>query len=401
MKVTLKKTTTLSSYTMENFTFCNPTRIVFGNDSIEQLASEIERTGAKNVLIHYGSDRVKKDGLYAKAVKQLAKAGSKYAELGGVVPNPRLSLVRVGVKMCKEEGIDLILAIGGGSVIDSAKAIAAGARYEGDVWDFFTGKSSIKEALPVATILTIPAAGSESSMATVVTNEETQEKKGHLSEHLRPVFSLLDPQLTKSLPAFQTACGAADMLAHTLERYFVSIKNVDVTDRLLEAHMRSIIKNAKLALMDPENYDYRAELMLAGYIAHNDWLDVGRTRGDWATHVLEHELSAYNDIAHGAGLAIMFPAWMKRVCKEDVRRFAQWARNVWGIESYDDEEATRLGIQALEVFFKEIGLPTRLSEVDIVAQDTKKMIERLKDAGLGQFKKLTGEDIAVIYENAL
>lgn len=382
---------------MENFSYQNETKIIFGKDTTDKLAEELNAIKPNKVLLHYGTSHIKKSGLYDQVIAQLKETAIPFVELGGVVPNPHLELVQEGIELCRKEDADFILAVGGGSVIDSAKAIAAGVPYDGDVWDFYDGKASVEEALPIASILTIPAAGSESSMFTVITNTATKRKYGMGSPLLRPVFSILDPALTATLPDYQTACGASDMLAHTLERYFVPVKHVDVTDRLCEVHMGSIMKNAKLVLREPTNYDYRAEILLAGYIAHNDWLDVGRTRGDWATHAIEHELSALYDIAHGAGLAIIFPAWMKHVYKEDVKRFSMWARNVFGISAYDDEEATLLGISALEQFYKEIGMPTRLSEADLPADKIDEMATNAtKNGPLGSFKKLSKEDVVAI-----
>ena len=386
---------------MEDFIYQNATRIIFGKDTVKALAGQLKDAGVKKALLHYGSDRIKEAGLYDEVLTQLKDAGVAFVELSGVVPNPRLSLVREGVELCREEGVDIVLAVGGGSVIDSAKAIAAGARYAGDVWDLFEGKAPVREALMVATVLTIPAAGSESSPASVVTDEENGRKVGLLSDRLRPVFSILDPSLTVTLPDYQTACGVADMLAHVMERYFVSVSHVDVTDRLCEAHMRSIVKNARLVLANPQDYDYRAEVMLAGMIAHNDWLNVGRTRGDWASHAIEHELSAAYDIAHGAGLAIVFPAWMRHVYKEDAARFALWAREVWGVSSHDDDEAALLGISSLESFFREIGLPVRMSEAGIGGDRIVEMASLAVKGGLlGQFKSLGEDDVKAIYDLA-
>jgi len=272
--------------------------------------------------------------------------------------------------------------------------------YEGDVWDFYEHKVIAEKAMPIATILTIPAAGSESSSGTVVTNEEIKRKKAFGSPLLQPIFSILNPEFTKTLPDYQTACGASDMLAHVFERYFVATKNVDVTDRLCLAHMKSIMKNARLVLENPNDYDLRAEIMLAGYIAHNGWLDVGRTRGDWASHIIEHELSAEYDMAHGAGLAIIFPAWMKYVYKENIARFELFAKEVFGIDK-TGEEGVLLAISKLEEFYKEIGMPRRMSEANIENPDIKKLSSQASGQGtIGQFKELTKEDVEKIYELA-
>ncbi|WP_223702399.1 iron-containing alcohol dehydrogenase [Sutcliffiella deserti] len=386
---------------MENFTFQNGTKIIFGKDTELQVGEESIAYG-KKLLLHYGGGSIKESGLYDTIIKSLQEHDIEVYELGGVKPNPRISLVREGVALCKEHNLDFILAVGGGSVIDSAKAIAAGAKYEGDVWDFFTGESPVTECMPIGVVLTIPAAGSETSTGTVVTNEEGWYKRATGHSKMRPQFAIMNPVLTYTLPSYQTACGITDMMAHILERYFTNEKNVELTDRLCEATLKTIINNAHIVLDDPSNYAARAEIMWSGTIAHNDLLSTGRT-GDWASHDIEHEISGIYDIAHGAGLAIIFPAWMKYVYKHDINRFAQFANRVWDVElDLNDLEKTALtGINKMEQFFNSIGMPTSLAEVEIgdehFAEMAKKATERWP---LGNFVKLHEEDVYKIYQIA-
>ena len=291
---------------MINFTFQNATKIVFGKETESLVGEEINKIG-KKVLLHYGGGSIKKSGLYDAVVNSLKKANVEIVELSGVKPNPRLSLIQEGITICKEQGIDSILAVGGGSVIDSAKGIAIGALYNGDVWDFYTGKAYVEAALPIGVILTIPAAGSETSGGSVVTNEDGWYKRSTGGDALRPKFSILNPELTYTLPDYQTACGIVDMFAHILERYFTKTTNVEVTDRMAEGVMKAIIDNAPKVLNSSKDYNARAEIMWAGTVAHNDSLSTGKV-GDWGSHDIEHEMSGIYDIAHGAGLAIVFPA---------------------------------------------------------------------------------------------
>ena len=330
---------------MINFTFQNATKIIFGKDTESLVGEEINKIG-KKILLHYGGGSIKKSGLYDAVIKSLKNANVEVVELSGVKPNPRLSLIQEGIKICKEQGIDAILAVGGGSVIDSAKGIAAGALYDADVWDFYTGKANIKAALPIGVILTIPAAGSETSGGSVVTNEDGWYKRSTGSDLLRPQFSILNPELTYTLPDYQTACGIVDMFAHILERYFTRTQNVEVTDRMSEAVMKVIIDNGLKVLQDSKDYNARAEIMWAGTIAHNDILATGKV-GDWGSHDMEHEISGIYDIAHGAGLAIVFPAWMTYVHKEDIPRFAQYANRVWNVDInvFNMEETALEGIK--------------------------------------------------------
>lgn len=385
---------------MENFTYYCPTKIIFGKGTEELFGEEAKRFG-KKALLHYGGGSIKRTGLYGKITDSLKNAGIEYIELPGVVPNPRLSMVREGIELCRKNGIEFILAVGGGSVIDSAKAIAAGVPYEGDVWDFFSKDVPIEKTLPVGVVLTIAAAGSESSGSMVITNEDGPVKGSAKSDLIRPGFAILDPELTFSVPKPQTAYGIIDMMAHVFERYFTNTKSVGLTDELCEATLRAIISCAKTALENPDDYSGRANLMWAGTLAHNGLLGSGR-EGDWASHGIEHQLSAYYDIPHGAGLAVVFPAWMKYVYKHDIARFARFARKVWGVQPADDEAAALEGIRRTEEFCRELGLPTRLKELGIDNSKFREMAESCVDGGqIGNFVKLSPEDIVRICELAL
>ncbi|MGL5542353.1 MAG: iron-containing alcohol dehydrogenase [Fusobacteriaceae bacterium] len=388
---------------MQNFKFQNKTEIIFGKDTEYEAIKETLKYG-KKVLLHYGGGSIKKSGLHDKIFLGLRKEGVEVFELGGVKPNPRLGLVREGIKICHENGIDIILAVGGGSVIDSAKAIAAGAKYDGDVWDFFEKKAIAENALPIGVVLTIPAAGSESSTGSVITNEDGWFKKSFGGICVRPKFAIMNPELTFTLPPYQTAAGAVDMIAHIHERYFTTVKNVEFTDRLCEATIRTIVNNIPIALADPENYAARAELMWASTFAHNGFLDTGRI-ADWASHNIEHELSGIYDITHGAGLSIIMPAWMKYVYKVDKERFMQYANRVWDVE-YDLENPDRMifeGIYRMEQFFKRIGMPITLKEAEIECTEERleEMAEKATIFGLiGNFKKLGAKNIVEIYKLA-
>lgn len=384
---------------MENFEFINPTRILFGKNSEEKVGEQVALY-CKKVLLHYGGGSIKASGLYERVTASLKKAGIQWVELGGVKPNPRLSLVHEGVKLCKDHKLGLILAVGGGSVIDSAKAIAMGAVIEGDVWDFYLGKGQPVAALPIGTVLTIPAAGSEASTGTVITNEEGWLKRAVNSELIYPRFSILNPELAFSLPKFQVACGVTDIMAHLMERYFTNVKHVELTDRLIESAMKTLISQVPLVLQNPKDYDAWSELMWTGTIAHNNLLDTGRI-GDWASHDIEHEISGIYDIAHGAGLAVVFPAWMKYVWKHDVNRFVQWSVRVWNVEMdvFNPEAVAQAGIERMETFFKSMGLVTRLSEMDIPADRIDEMAAKCTNSSkrtFGNFVKLGYEDVRKI-----
>ncbi|HHW30696.1 MAG TPA: iron-containing alcohol dehydrogenase [Clostridiaceae bacterium] len=390
---------------MNNFTFYSPTYFMFGKDTEKEAGSLVRRFGGSKVLVHFGGGSVKRSGLLDRVEESLRAEGIDYIELGGVVPNPRSGLVYEGIDLCRREGVDFILAVGGGSVIDSAKAIAAGVKYDGDFWDFFSGKAQIKEALPVGTVLTIAAAGSEGSPDTVITHEKYMKKKGAGSEYLRPTFSILNPELTYTLPPDQTANGVADIMAHVFERYFTNTKGVEITDRLCEAVLLTMIREAPRVMKNPRDYEARANIMWAGMIAHNNVCGVGRQQ-DWSSHILEHELSALYDVPHGAGLAVVFPAWMKYVMKHDIDRFAQIAVRVWGCSmDFANPEATALeGINRLQVFWKSLGLPSNFEELGAKEEDIPVLVKNLglkEGECLGRFVPLYNEDIEKIYKLAL
>ncbi len=388
---------------MNNFTFCSPTYFVFGKNTEMEAGHYVRRFGGTKVLIHYGGGSVLRSGLLDRVKASLDQEKIAYVELGGVQPNPRSGLVYQGIDLCRQEGVDFILAVGGGSAIDSAKAIAAGAVYDGDFWDFYEGKP-ITGALKVGTVLTIAAAGSEGSGDTVITKEEGMLKRGAGSDLLRPVFSILNPALTVTLPAYQTAAGATDIMAHVFERYFTNTKEVEITDRLCEAVLLTMIKEVPRAILEPDNYDARANIMWAGMVAHNNLVGVGRQQ-DWSSHMIEHELSALYDVAHGAGLAVIFPAWMTYVYKQDVMRFAQIAERVWGCHmNYSNPEETALeGIRCLKRFLSSIGMPVNFLELGAKEEDIPYMVETLglgENGTIGGFKKLGSKDVENIYRLA-
>lgn len=389
---------------MNNFTFYSPTYFVFGKETEMEAGHYVKRFGGHKVLIHYGGGSVIRSGLLDLVKASLEKEEIAYVELGGVLPNPRSGLVYEGIALCRKEEVDFILAVGGGSVIDSAKAIAAGVKYDGDFWDFYEGKP-ITEALKVGTVLTIAAAGSEGSGDTVITQEKGMLKRGAGSEVLRPVFSILNPALTQTLPAYQTAAGATDIMAHVFERYFTNTEEVEVTDRLCEAILLTMIKEVPRVIADPNNYEARANIMWAGMVAHNNLVGVGRDQ-DWSSHNIEHELSALYDVAHGAGLAVIFPAWMTYVMKHDVNRFAQFAVRVWGVpmQEANPEETAREGIERLKQFYTSIGMPITFQELGAKEEDIPKMVEKLglgEQGTMGSFLKLTSKDVEQIYRLAL
>ena len=388
---------------MDNFEFRNPTKIIFGKGTEARVGTEAA-AHARKVLLHYGGGSIKASGLYDRVTASLRQASVEWVELGGVKPNPRLGLVHEGVRLCKQQGLGLVLAVGGGSVIDSAKAIAMGAVIEHDVWDFYLGKGEPRAALPVGTVLTIPAAGSEASHGTVVTREEGLLKRAVNSELLYPRFSILNPELTFTLPPFQVACGASDIMAHLMERYFTTVKSVELTDRLLEATMKTIALKAPRLLERPRDYDTWAEFMWAGTIAHNNLLNTGRV-GDWASHDIEHEISGIYDVAHGAGLAAVFPAWMKQTLTLDPARFAQWAVRVWNVDQdfWNAEATAREGIRRLEAWYHGIGLPTRLSDLGVGKDRLDEMARKCTDGGhrtVGNFVKLDTAAVRGVYELA-
>jgi alcohol dehydrogenase YqhD (iron-dependent ADH family) len=389
---------------MDDFVFQNPTMIYFGKHHEAEVGRIASQYGSR-VLLHFGGQSAERSGLLPLIRKELAAAGLTCFELGGVQPNPRLSLVYRGIELCRQNNIELVLAVGGGSVIDSAKAIAAGAPYSGDVWDFYTGKAVPEKALPVGTVLTIPAAGSESSPGSVITKEEGLLKRAVNADCLFPRFSILNPARCFTLPPAQIANGVTDIMCHLMERYFTNSRPVEFTDRLIEATLRTVIAAASRVLANPASYDDWAELMWAGTIAHNNLLDTGR-KGDWASHDIEHELSALYDIAHGAGLAIVTPAWMKYVLKHDLARFAQYAVRVWAVEDnyFDPERIARAGIARLEAFWSSVGQKVRLSEIGIDDSRFAEMARKCTDDDtqtVGHFVPLRSRDIEAIYRLAL
>ena len=388
---------------MDNFTYHNPTKILFGRGMENEVGAEVARY-SRRILLHFGGGSIKKSGLYDRVIASLKRAGVEWVELGGVKPNPRLGLVHEGVKLCREQKLDFVLAVGGGSSIDSSKAIAMGAANDGEVWDYFVGKRELTRALPVATILTIPAAGSESSTASVVTNEDGWIKRGFNSELLYPKFSVLNPELAFTLPRFQVACGSADIMSHLMERYFTNSRNVAFVDRLLEATMKTVIAQAPKVLAKPTDYDAWSELMWAGTIAHNNLLNTGRV-GDWGSHDIEHEISGIYDVAHGAGLAVVFPAWMKHVLDHDLDRFVQWSVRVWNVEldMFDKEATARAGIARLEAFFHSIGLGTTLASLKVGTDRIDEMARKATDGDtrrIGNFVKLDSAQVAKVQKLA-
>lgn len=388
---------------MNNFTFYSPTKFVFGQDTESGCGKLIREFGGTKVLIHYGGGSVIKSGLLGKIKDSLNAENITFFELGGAQPNPIDEKVYEGVKICKEEGIDFILAVGGGSSIDSAKAMALGAVYDGDFWDFYSGKAEVTKALPVATVLTIAAAGSEGSDSSVITQKKTLLKRAAGGECMRPRFSILNPALTQTLPAYQTACGVTDIMAHVFERYFTNTKNVETTDRLCEAVLMAMINEAPKVIADPNDYQARANIMWAGMVAHNDIVGVGREQ-DWNSHDIEHELSGLYDCAHGAGLAVIMPAWMTFVMNHDVMRFAQMATRIWGCNmDFSNPEATAMaGIKAFRSFLHSIGMPINFAELGAKKEDIQTLATQhwVGDGETGGFVHLTKKDIIKVYELA-
>ena len=388
---------------MENFTFYSPTFFAFGKDSESQAGDLIKRFGGSKVLIHFGGNSAKRSGLLDRVESSLKGAGIPYVSLGGVKPNPRSGLVYEGIELCKKEKVDFILAVGGGSVIDSAKAIAAGVVYDGDFWDFYMGKP-IEKALPIGTVLTIAAAGSEGSPDSVITKEEGMFKRGASGNAIRPKFSILNPALTQTLPPHQTAAGITDIMAHLYERYLTNSKEVEVTDRLIEALLLTMKHEGPRVIADPNNYEARANIMWAGMMAHNNSCGVGRSQ-DWNSHNIEHELSALYDCAHGAGLAVTMPAVFKYVMNHDVNRFAKVAVRVWGCQmDFDHPEVTALeGINAFQSFLVSIGMPKNFAELGAKEEDIPKLVDVLcngdgRQGSISGFVTLSKEDCTKIYQ---
>ncbi len=388
---------------MQNFTFYSPTYFVFGKDTENQAGEYVKKFGGSKVLIHYGGGSVVKSGLLDRVKASLDKESIPYVLLGGVKPNPRSGLVYEGIELCKKENVDFILAVGGGSTIDSSKAIAAGTVYDGDFWDFYQGKT-ITEALPVGTILTIAAAGSEGSPDSGITKEDGMIKRGASGDAIRPKFSILNPALTQTLPAYQSAAGITDIMAHLYERYLTNTAEVEVTDRLIEALLLTMKHEGPRVIEDPNNYEARANIMWAGMMAHNNSCGVGRTQ-DWNSHNIEHELSALYDCAHGAGLAVTMPAVFTYVMKHDVMRFAQVATRVWGCQmDFTNPEVTaKAGIEALRNFLISIGMPKNFEELGAKKEDIPKLVDVLcngdgRPGSISGFVTLNEDDCTKIYE---
>ena len=392
---------------MKDFVYYAPTQVVFGKESEEQVALLTKKYGGKRVLVHYGGQSAVRSGLLDKVCRLLTEAGIACVKLGGVVPNPRLSLVRQGIDLCRQEGVDFILAVGGGSVIDSAKAIAYGVCYEGDVWDFYLGKAQPTAMLPVACVLTIPAAGSEMSEASVITNEEGDVKLGYSNDMARPKFAIMNPERTFTLPPYQTAAGVTDMMMHTMERYFTHDDDMDLTTDLAEAVLRRMKTAIFDVLRNPKDYRQRAQIMWGGSVAHNGLTGCGIS-DDWATHQLEHELSGMFDVTHGAGLAAVWPSWARYVMHENLSRFVRFAVNVMDVDNdFSDPEGTALkGIEAMERFYHAIGMPINIRELigrEITDEEIAEMARKCSRnyaATCGCLKVLHAEDMTAIYKMA-
>ncbi len=386
---------------MDNFNFYSPTEFVFGKDRENECGELVKKYGGTKVLIHYGGGSAVRSGLIDRVKASLDAAGIPHVELGGVKPNPHDSLVYKGIEIVRENGIDFILAVGGGSTIDSSKAIAMGVPYKGDFWDFYEGKASAACALPIGVVQTIAAAGSEGSGDSVVTKEDGMLKRGASSEHIRPKFAVQNPALLCTLPAYQTACGITDIMAHVFERYFTNTLEVEITDRLCEAVLLTMVKEGPRAIADPANYQVRANIMWAGTVAHNGVVGCGRSQ-DWNSHAIEHELSALYDCAHGAGLAVIMPAWMEYVVDHNVMRFAQMATRVFGCQmNFENPKATALeGIKAFRKFLHSIGMPINFAELGAKEEDIPKMVEKLNPGDGWGFVPLKAKDVTEIYKIA-
>ena len=389
---------------MNNFVFYSPTEFVFGKATEMQVGALARKHGAQKVMIVYGGGSVVRSGLLDRVKQSLQEAGIEYCLMGGVQPNPVDTKVYEGIEFCRREQADMLLPVGGGSVIDTAKAIAAGVLYEGDFWDFYIGKAKVTKALKVAVVLTIPAAGSEGSGNTVITKLDGLQKLSlRVPEVLRPIFSIMNPELTYTLPPFQTACGVADMMAHIMERYFTNTQEVEIGDRLCEGTLMAIINEAPKAMRNPEDYGARANLMWAGMIAHNGTCGVG-CEEDWASHFLEHEISAIYGVTHGAGLSVIFPAWMTWMVEHNVGKIAQYAVRVWGVPESEDKKAVALeGIGKLKAFFSSLGLPVTFKELGVENPDIDRLADSLhrnKGELVGNYVKLTKQDSKEIYHLA-
>jgi len=387
---------------MKNFDFRNPTKIKFGKDTIPEIGEEIKKAGIKKVLFLYGKGSIFKNGVYDTTVVSLKAAGINWVELGGVKPNPVISKVYEAIKICRKEKVDGILAVGGGSVIDSAKVIAAGFYYKKNIWEVFEGKGNATESLPIFTILTLSATASEMDPFAVITKEDEKKKWAFSAgQSSYPALSIIDPSVQSSLPKAQTVNGAVDTLSHVFELYFNGVPNTDIQDEIAEGIIRTVIKHTQVLIAEPENYESRAQLAWCATLALNGINSAGRGFGDWATHTLEHSLSAFYDIAHGAGLAIMFPAWMKYNYKSDLQKFARFAERIFNIKKGTDKEKALLAIEKLKTFYKKIGAPVSLKEIGVKKSDLPKLADNASmREPEGVLRKLYRKDMLAIYKLA-
>ncbi|HWR21987.1 MAG TPA: iron-containing alcohol dehydrogenase [Feifaniaceae bacterium] len=389
---------------MQNFDYYAPTRVAFGKNAEARTGELVKAQKCKKVLVHYGGRSAKASGLLDRIFRSLTEEGISYVELGGVVPNPRLSLVYEGIELCRKEGVDFVLAVGGGSAIDSAKAICYGLRNPFDVWDLYAGKVQAEACAPLGAVLTIAAAGSEMSNSSVITNEDGWLKRGHNSDLSRPKFAIMNPELTYTLPQYQTMSGCVDILMHTLERYFTTGETMDLTDRIAEQLLRTVMENARILMRDPENYKARAEVMWAGSLSHNGLTGLGAS-GDWVSHKLEHELGGLFDVAHGAGLSAVWGSWARYVLEVKPERFAQFAVRVMDIEDTGGAKATALkGIEAMEAFFRSIEMPTSIRALGVTVTDEqiREMAHKCNESfgTLYGFRAIGEEDLVNIYTMA-
>ena len=391
---------------MQNFVQYAPTEVIFGKGTEEQTGAAVSKWGGSRVLIVYGGGSVVRSGLLERIGRSLDEAGIAYVSLGGVVPNPRLSLVYAGIELCKKEKVDLILAVGGGSVIDSAKAIGYGVANGGDVWDFYEKKRKAEGCLPIGVVLTIAAAGSEMSDSSVITNEDGWLKRGYSSNYARAKFAVMDPDITMTLPKYQTASGCVDIMMHTMERYFNRSDNMEMTDGISEHLIRTVMKNAKILMRKPDDYNARAEVMWAASLSHNGLTGCGTDGGDWASHQLEHELGGMFDVAHGAGIAAVWGSWARYVIDARAERFAQFAVNVMGVTPEGtDMETGMKGIEAMEEFFRALDMPVSIRDmgIELREEQMRELAEKCSHFGkrtIGCIRKLDKEDMYRIYKNA-
>ncbi len=386
---------------MRDFVFQNPTKIIFGRGKISNLGEEVKKYASK-VLLVYGRKSIKENGVYDEVTASLKKSSITFVELSGVKPNPVLSKVKEGIEIARKEKVEAIVAVGGGSVIDTSKTIAAGFYYDGDIWDAFVGKYKVEKSLPIFVVLTISATGSEMNGGAVITNEETKQKFSFWTNSSYPKVSILDPSLQFTLPKIQTLNGAADAISHVLELYFDGSKNTLIVDEISEGIIRTIISSTEILIDEPDNYDARANLVWSATLALNGINGTGRNGGDWSSHAIEHSLSALYDISHGSGLAVVFPAWMRYVYKEDVAKFARFARKVFNVSSSDDESAALQGIEKLKGWYKQIGLPVTLADVNVPEDEIEKVVENASmRTPFGKLKRLYPDDVREILKLCL